>query len=100
MNEECQNQTLDIRDCLSPLAVLKVRSLLNNMKDGQILEVWSNDFETRVVLEQVIKNSNDELLSIEKQREYEKIYIKRHTNIPLKKVQTNNCLSTHTLDRQ
>ena len=49
------------------------------MKDGQILEVWSNDFETKMILNQVIKNSNDELLGIEKEDEYEKIYIKRCT---------------------
>lgn len=83
MIEECQNRTLDIRDYLSPLAILKVRSLLKNMEDGQILEVWSNDFETEAVLEQVIKNShNNELLRIVKDSEYEKIYIKKvHTLI-------------------
>ena len=79
MSVTFKNQTLDIRDYPSPISVLKVRSLLNNMKDGQILEVWSNDFETKMVLNQVIKNSNDELLGIEKEDEYEKIYIKRCT---------------------
>lgn len=72
---------MDIRDYPSPISVLKVRSLLNNMKDGQILEVWSNDFETKVALKQIINNSNDELLGIEKEDEYEKIYIKKCTLI-------------------
>ena len=81
MSVTFENQTLDIRNYLSPLSVLKVRSLLNKMKHGQILEVWLNDFETKVVLEQIIKNSNDELLGVEKKDEYEKIYIKRHTLI-------------------
>jgi len=39
--------------------------------------VWSNDSETKVVLEQIIKNSTDVLLGFEKMDEYEKIYIKR-----------------------
>lgn len=79
MSVTFEDQTLDIRDYHSPLSVLKVKSRLNNMKDGQILQVWSNDFETKVVLKQIINNSNDELLGIEKEDEYEKIYIKRCT---------------------
>ena len=72
-----KNQILDIRDYFSPLSVLKVRCLLNNLKDGQMLEIWSNDSETKDVLERIIRNSNDELVGIEKQSEYEKIYIRR-----------------------
>ena len=72
-----KNQILDIRDYFSPLSVLKVRSLLNNLKDGQMLEIWSNDSETKDVLERIIRNSNDEWVGIEKQSEYEKIYIRR-----------------------
>lgn len=75
-----ENQILDIRDYFSPLSVLKVRSLLNNLKDGQMLEVWSNDSETKDVLERIIRNSNDELVRIEKESEYEKIYIRRCKN--------------------
>ena len=75
-----ENQILDIRDYFSPLSVLKVRSLLNNLKDGQMLEVWSNDSETKDVLERIIRNSNDELVRIEKGSEYEKIYIRRCKN--------------------
>lgn len=72
-----KNQILDIRDYFSPLSVLKVRSLLNNFKDGQMLEIWSNDSETKDVLERIIRNSNDEFVGIEKQSKYEKIYIRR-----------------------
>lgn len=75
-----KNQILDIRDHFSPLSVLKVRSLLNNLKDGQMLEVWSNDSETKDVLERIIRNSNDELVGIKKHSEYEKIYIRRRKN--------------------
>ncbi len=77
MSLSCENQTLDIRDYISPLSVLKVKSVLNKMKHGQILEVWSNDSETKILLEQIIKNSSDVLLGFEKMDEYEKIYIKR-----------------------
>ena len=72
-----KNQILDIRDYFSPLSVLKVRCLLNNLKDGQMLEIWSNDSETKDVLERIIRNSNDEWVGIEKQSEYEKIYVRR-----------------------
>ena len=71
------NQTLDIRDYVSPLSVLKVQSALKNMKEHQILEIWSNDLETKLVLEQIIERSNDELVGLKKEDEYEKIYIKR-----------------------
>jgi TusA-related sulfurtransferase len=72
-----KTQALDIRNDPSPLSILKVRSALNNMKEGHVLEVWSNDLETRVALDQIIDRSNDEFLGIEKESEYEKIYIKR-----------------------
>ena len=72
-----KNQILDIRDYFSPLSVLKVRCLLNNLKDGQTLEIWSNDSETKDVLERIIRNSNDEWVGIEEQSEYEKIYVRR-----------------------
>ena len=72
------NQKLDIRDYVSPLSVLKVQSVLNNMKANQTLEVWLIDSETKLVLEQIIKNSNNELVGIEKEGEYEKIYIKKY----------------------
>jgi TusA-related sulfurtransferase len=77
MSVKMADQTLDIRDYLNPLSILKVQSVLNKMRDGQILEVWSNDVETKVVLVQIVDNSNNELVTIEKQGEYEKIYIKR-----------------------
>ena len=72
-----KNQILDIRNYFSPLSVLKVRCLLNTLNEGQMLEVWSNDSETKDVLERIIKNSNDELVGINTQSEYEKIYIRR-----------------------
>jgi TusA-related sulfurtransferase len=75
-----ENQVLDIRDYFSPLSVLKVRRLLNNLNDGQMLEVWSNDPETADVLKRIIRNSNDELVGIEKGSEYETIYIRRCKN--------------------
>ena len=75
-----ENQVLDIRDYFSPLSVLKVRRLLNNLNDGQMLEVWSNDPETADVLKRIIRNSNDELVGIEKGNEYETIYIRRCKN--------------------
>lgn len=71
------NQILDIRDYFSPLSVLKVRSLLNTLKDGQLLEVWSNDLETRDILERIIGTSDDEWIGTKKVGEYEKIYIRR-----------------------
>ena len=81
MSETLKNQTLDIRNYLSPLSVLKIKSRLNEMKDGQILEVLSNDFETLVVLGQIIENSSDELIGVEQKDEYKKISIKRRTPI-------------------
>lgn len=77
MSASAKHQTLDIRDYFSPLSVLKVRSLLNKLKDGQMLEVWSNDFETKEILERIIENSNDEWVGIDREGEYEKIYIRR-----------------------
>ena len=72
-----KNQILDIRNYFSPLSVLKVRCLLNTLNEGQMLEVWSNDSETKDVLEVIMRNSNDELVGIITQSEYEKIYIRR-----------------------
>jgi len=77
MSKSPENQVLDIRDYFSPLSVLKVRSRLNNLKDGQMLEVWTNDIETKDDLERIIANSQDQLIGIEKDSEIEKIYIRR-----------------------
>jgi TusA-related sulfurtransferase len=73
------NQKLDIRDYVCPLSILKVLSMLNKMNDGQVLEVWSNDLETKVVLEQIIDKSNHEFLGIKNEEEDERIYVKRCT---------------------
>ena len=77
MQAVSKTQILDVRDYFSPLSVLKVRFLLNNLEDGQMLEVWSNDLETNDLLERIIGNSNDEWVGIEKKGEYEKITIRR-----------------------
>ena len=79
MSVPFSNQKLDIRNYISPLSVLKVRSILSKMKHNQVLEVWLNDFETKIILEQLINNSKDEFIRAEKKEEYEKIYIQRHS---------------------
>ena len=68
---------LDVRNYFCPLSILKIRSVLDCMRIGEILEVWSNDLETKEDLEQIIKSSNDELLRIENQEGYDKFFIKR-----------------------
>ena len=79
MSVPFSNRRLDIRNYLCPLSVLKVRSILGKMKHNQVFEVWLNDSETKTILEQLINNSKDELIRAEKKKEYEKIYIKRHS---------------------
>ena len=68
---------LDVRNYICPLSILKIRSMLDCMSIGETLEVWSNDLETKEDLQQIIKNSNDELLRIENQEGYDKFFIQR-----------------------
>ena len=88
-------QLLDVRDYFSPLSILKVNSVLKTMKDGQILEVWSNDVETEIVLKQIIQNSDDELVGIEKEEGFGKMYIKRgvekKSSTQRKKITNESC---------
>ena len=88
-------QRIDVRDYFSPLSILKVNSVLKTMKDGQILEVWSNDVETQMILKQIIQNSEDELVRIEKEEGFGKMYIKRgvekKSSTQRKKITNENC---------
>ena len=49
--------TLDIRNVIAPLALLKVEAQLSDMKCGQILEVLCTDGETKTDLCTIAKNA-------------------------------------------
>jgi len=72
-NQHC----LDIRGYFTPLSVLKVQLRLDGMASGEVLEVWLNDFDTEEDLKEILRVSANELVSVESQGEFDKIYIKR-----------------------
>lgn len=49
--------TLDIRDSIAPVSLLKVENQLAEMQCGQLLEVFCGDKETKTDLLRIAKNA-------------------------------------------
>lgn len=59
---------LDLKGVISPLDLLKCKSLLNTMKYGEVLEVILADKEVADHLSTIVRKSKDELYSLKKKQ--------------------------------
>lgn len=72
------NSTIDVRDLISPVSLLKVENKLAEMAPGQIVEVLCTDEDTRSDLSDIIRNSNHRCITVEKIADYFKLLIEKN----------------------
>ena len=77
MRKTKPDATLDIRELIAPVTLLKVENRLASMKIGQILEVVSTDKETKVDLARIAKNAGHGFVSTTRDAETYHIFIER-----------------------
>jgi TusA-related sulfurtransferase len=77
MRKNKPDATLDIREWIAPLSLLKVENRLASMETGQILEVLSTDKETKVDLARIAKNAGYGFVSTTEDTETFRIFIER-----------------------
>ncbi|MBW2109279.1 MAG: sulfurtransferase TusA family protein [Deltaproteobacteria bacterium] len=64
MKETKPDATIDIRDLIAPITLLKVEARLSTMKPGQVLEILCSDPETRTDLTQIVEKSGHRCISL------------------------------------
>ena len=69
--------TMDIRDLIAPLTLLKVESRLVSMESGQVLEIICIDEETKVDLARIAKNAGHGYTATSDQDDAYRIFIQR-----------------------
>jgi TusA-related sulfurtransferase len=66
---------VDVTDLIVPISLLMVRKKLTEMNHGQIAEVLCGDSETKAVLIDILRNSKDRCLGVEKKNNRYKLFI-------------------------
>ena len=67
----------DVRGWSCSWSILKSESLLRLMEPGKILEVLATDPQIVKDLPSVLRQSNDELIEVDKQRGVYRLYVRR-----------------------
>ncbi|MFP4086274.1 MAG: sulfurtransferase TusA family protein [Desulfobacteraceae bacterium] len=73
------NRLLDVRGWRCPWVLLKAKSLLKQMKPGEILEVLSTDPEVGENFRAVLKTGGDRIVWIERVSGYFRLFIQRES---------------------
>lgn len=68
---------LNLLEVMSPLCLLKCKSFLDEMKSGNSLEVLVQDPEVVEDLVKIVERSKDQLIKVEKEGEYFRVYIEK-----------------------
>ena len=71
------DKVLDVRGWSCPWCILKAKSELNLMQPGEVLEVLVTDPMTLVDFPNVLGKSGDQLMQINEQPDFSRIYIRR-----------------------
>ena len=66
MKNKRPDDTIDVRDLIAPISVLKVETRLSAMKPGEILEVICADRDTKSDLKKIAKNAGHHVLAVNK----------------------------------
>lgn len=69
--------TLDARDNQCPLPILKAKKQINQMSEGQILEVLSNDPGSKEDFPRWAKRTGNELIIVVDENDYARYFIKK-----------------------
>jgi len=71
------DKILDARGWSCPWCILKAESLLRLMEPGKVLEVLVTDPQIIRDLPSVLRQSNDQLIKVDQQRELYRLYVRR-----------------------
>lgn len=71
------DQVLDLRGSSFPYCCLKAMSMLRKMKPGEVLEVLGTDPLTLEDLPHVLQESEDELIKVDKDKNFFRLYLRR-----------------------
>lgn len=71
------DQVLDLRGSSFPYCCLKAMSMLRKMKPGEVLEVLGTDPLTLEDLPLVLQQSEDELIKVDKDKNFFRLYLRR-----------------------
>jgi len=71
----------DTKGLQCPRPLLNAKQMLESMKDGQILDVISNDLSTKTTFPAYVKRSGDELLEIVEDGASIHLYVKKKGSI-------------------
>jgi tRNA 2-thiouridine synthesizing protein A len=76
------DKVLDVRGWSCPWCILKAQSLLRLMEPGKVLEVFASDPQILKDLPSVLKQRNDQLISVDQQSKGYRIYVRRGEQKP------------------
>ncbi|MBF0523876.1 MAG: sulfurtransferase TusA family protein [Deltaproteobacteria bacterium] len=68
--------TLDVRGLSCPMPLLKTKKAIQEMKKGQIIEVFSSDPGTKNDIPAFAKRANHDFLGFEESDGYTKLYLR------------------------
>ena len=74
------DKILDARGWNCPWCILKAESLLRLMEPGKILEVLVTDPQIIKDLPSVLRQSNDQMIKVDQQQEFCRLYVRRGRN--------------------
>ena len=71
------DRVVDTKGLQCPRPLLKAKQILENMQEGQILEVIANDLSTKTTFPAYVKRSGDELIQVVEDGAIIHLYIKK-----------------------
>jgi len=77
MAAQVANIKLDLKGVIAPVSLLKCKSFLKTMSQGDILTVFINDDDVISDLKLIVERSEDSIISIQKEKDHTRIKIRR-----------------------
>ena len=71
------DHTLDLREAISPLALLKVSQMFREMKSGKIMEILGSDPETKEDLFKILPAASYKLVDMKDQKSFYRIRLRK-----------------------
>jgi len=70
--------TIDVRDSMAPISLLKVENRLAQISPGQTLEILCTGEETKSDLLDITRNSKHRCIAVEENADHFKLLIEKH----------------------
>lgn len=82
MSQNKPDKTLDCIGLFCPQPLFQTRQELDNIEDGEVLEVLADDPAAEEDLKRLAKRTGHEVLLIDKKEDHLRILIKKHARRP------------------